>query len=507
MADFPTAKTEAVDNVTDVLAKHVNNLEDKVGIDGSVDTDSLDYKVNHFSETDPVYTAWDKDYDDLTNTPTIPTRDSLGLDTDDTVTFANLSGTNTGDNATNSNYSGLDTAKLNIDQTTPQTTVGTFTFPVLHTPTINGGILANDDITIQSTTHATKTTSYVILQPTSGNVGIGTTSPNNLLQVNDLISFTNADWRTQIGYQAGKYDLGQYNTWIGYQAGSANNSTGKTDAADYNTAVGYQALYSNTTGSRNSAQGYAALHSNTTGNRNSAQGVYALHSNTTGSYNSAQGYAALRYNTTGSYNSAQGMYALYSNTTGSYNSAQGVYALYSNTTGIRNSAQGYAALHSNTIGSSNTGVGYNTGRGITYGSGNTILGANVTGLAAGLTNNIILANGTGAIKAQNDGTDWNFTGNVGIEITAPTAKLHIVGSADTQQLIVKGNATQTANLVEIQNSSATVLVKVSGTGVFFPLQAATASAPAYVKGGLYFDLTLNKLMVGGATGWEALSSA
>ena len=163
-----------------------------------------------------------------------------------------------------------------------------------------------------------------------GNVGIGTTSPNNLLQVNDLISFTNADWRTQIGYQAGKYDLGQYNTWIGYQAGSANNSTGKTDAADYNTAVGYQALYSNTTGSNNSAQGNAALHSNTTGIRNSAQG-----------------YAALRYNTTGSYNSAQGMYALYSNTTGSYNSAQGVYALYSNTTGIRNSAQGYAALHSN----------------------------------------------------------------------------------------------------------------------------------------------------------------
>ena len=33
MADFPTAKTEAVDNVTDVLAKHINNLEDKVGID------------------------------------------------------------------------------------------------------------------------------------------------------------------------------------------------------------------------------------------------------------------------------------------------------------------------------------------------------------------------------------------------------------------------------------------------------------------------------------------
>jgi len=47
MADFPTAKTEAVDNVTDVLAKHINNLEDKVGIDSSADTSSLDYKVNN----------------------------------------------------------------------------------------------------------------------------------------------------------------------------------------------------------------------------------------------------------------------------------------------------------------------------------------------------------------------------------------------------------------------------------------------------------------------------
>ena len=47
MADFPTAKTNAVDNVTDVLAKHINNLENKVGIDGSTDSSSLDYKVRH----------------------------------------------------------------------------------------------------------------------------------------------------------------------------------------------------------------------------------------------------------------------------------------------------------------------------------------------------------------------------------------------------------------------------------------------------------------------------
>jgi len=42
---FPTDKTNAVDNVTDVLASHLNDIEDKIGLDDSVDTDTLDYKV------------------------------------------------------------------------------------------------------------------------------------------------------------------------------------------------------------------------------------------------------------------------------------------------------------------------------------------------------------------------------------------------------------------------------------------------------------------------------
>ena len=43
MADFPTALTSATDNVTDVVAAHLNNLEAKVGIDSSAVTKSLDY--------------------------------------------------------------------------------------------------------------------------------------------------------------------------------------------------------------------------------------------------------------------------------------------------------------------------------------------------------------------------------------------------------------------------------------------------------------------------------
>lgn len=43
--------------------------------------------------------------------------------------------------------------------------------------TLYGGTAANEDLTIQGTLHGTKTTSYVILQPSGGNVGIGTATP------------------------------------------------------------------------------------------------------------------------------------------------------------------------------------------------------------------------------------------------------------------------------------------------------------------------------------------
>jgi len=54
MADFPTAKTNAVDNETDVLAKHINNLENKVGIDNSTDANSLDYKAGALEDRMPT---------------------------------------------------------------------------------------------------------------------------------------------------------------------------------------------------------------------------------------------------------------------------------------------------------------------------------------------------------------------------------------------------------------------------------------------------------------------
>jgi hypothetical protein len=48
--------------------------------------------------------------------------------------------------------------------------------------------------------------------------------------------------------------------------------------------------------------------------------------------------------------------------------------------------------------------------------------------------------------------------------------------------------------------------KITANGTISPQQATTAAAPTYVKGAMYFDTTLNKLRIGGATGWETVTS-
>jgi hypothetical protein len=333
---------------------------------------------------------------------------------------------------------------------------------------------------------------------------------NTASGLNALYSNTTGNYNTASG-QGALYSntTGNYNTASG-QGALQSNTTGA-----YNTAMGMSALYYNTTGTSNSAMGVNALANNTTGAYNTASGVSALANNTTGAYNTASGQGALQSNTTGAYNTAMGMSALYYNTTGTSNSAMGVNALQNNTTGYSNSAVGQSALQdlttttiaataivngtayqivtmgtttsaqwiasgaitgrvgetftanatagvgTGTVATSaniatqclnNTALGRSAGRGITTGSGNTVIGANVTGLAAGLTNNVIIANGTGSIRVQSDATTITF--------------------AD----------------------------------VIKPPQAVTASAPAYVKGGMYFDTTLNKMRIGGATAWETVTS-
>jgi hypothetical protein len=63
----------------------------------------------------------------------------------------------------------------------------------------------------------------------------------------------------------------------------------------------------------------------------------------------------------------------------------------------------------------------------------------------------------------------------------------------------------------LQTSALTALTLDSSQNATFagtvkPQLATTAGAPAYVKGAIYFDTTLNKLRVGGATAWETITS-
>jgi len=93
---------------------------------------------------------------------------------------------------------------------------------------------------------------------TSGNVGIGTSSPAVKLDVVGAISSTTD--ATLSGVRVGK--------------GAGAIST--------NTALGSGALNSNTTGTSNTASGVNALQNNTTGSSNTASGTSALLNNTTG---------------------------------------------------------------------------------------------------------------------------------------------------------------------------------------------------------------------------------
>lgn len=71
---------------------------------------------------------------------------------------------------------------------------------------------------------------------------------------------------------------------------------------------------------------------------------------------------------------------------------------------------------------------------------------------------------------------------------------------------MKVNGTAGTYGLRVKNSSGTTVATIDSLGRMFPIAAATASAPAYVKGGMYFDTTLNKMRIGGATAWETVTS-
>ncbi len=363
---------------------------------------------------------------------------------------------------------------------------------------------------------ATGSNDILTVGASSGNVGIGTASPEEQLTItknfrlsptthenlNGIIykdgnrfihdfnygysgSTTTVGQNTFIGINAGNLTMGEgvispfqasYNVGVGASAFTSNTS------GNYNTAVGASSLYSNTSGANNTAFGYSALTSNMSGNYNTAVGASSLYSNTSG-YNTAVGYASLYSNISGNYNTAVGASSLYSNTSSANNTAVGYYALYFNTSGISNTALGSYALYNNTSGNSNTALGYHAFYNNKTGSTNVAVGINAGMLDAssqpliGSTNSIFLG---GSTKAQsNDQTNQIvigvnaigagsnsvvlgntsitktlLRGDIGIGTSSPATKLHIYDASSGPIITLSGLDTNYRGLVIKDTSDA-----------------------------------------------------
>lgn len=298
---------------------------------------------------------------------------------------------------------------------------------------LQGGVAANEDLTLEGTAHATKTTSYVILQPTAGNVGIGTTTPTAVLQIE--VDRSNAVLGSELstnGTFAANIDGWTGTNWA-YEAGAdgqARHTAGEVAALTQNIAVisgtTYQIAWTitgrtagtvaisvgavglGTSGSiAFAASGVGTLVAGATGNlalaitpttdfdgaitvisckaiTQTAQmaqawsdddsAVYGEVRGSASLYNFGAGTGTLQTNTIGYENTAFGCAALQANTTGFKNTAFGQAALSVNTTGNYNTAIGRASLYKTTIGSRNTGCGYGTLPENISGNSNTAVG-------------------------------------------------------------------------------------------------------------------------------------
>jgi hypothetical protein len=262
------------------------------------------------------------------------------------------------------------TGNFGIGTTSPSNKLGVSGF--IDVDGTTGGYKIDNRLILQ----ASSTNGSIMLGQSAGNSISSSGNYNTMLGYEAGYNTSTGDNALYAGYRAGYYATSSlYSTYLGYEAGRGN--TGTHQMGDYNTAVGYRALYVNTTGIYNTAIGYRTLASNTTGERNTATGYGALELNTTGNYNIAFGFNALNGNTTGSYNNAQGYQSLFYNTTGSYNATVGHSALLYNTSATNTTAIGYNAGAGTATYSSQGGTylgyqaGYSAGTGGDY---NTMLG-------------------------------------------------------------------------------------------------------------------------------------
>lgn len=248
----------------------------------------------------------------------------------------------------------------------------------------------------------------------SANIAVGaaalqnnTSGGNNIAMSSDaLVHNTSGSGNVAIGASALAANLtSNDNLAIGYQA--ALNTTG-----DNNIALGDGSLLTNTSGASNVAIGVSALAAAVSVDDNIAIGTLALTS-TTASDNLGIGKQALFSNVGGSFDIGLGFNTLGDNVDGYYNIAIGALANEANVHGAENITIGVGAAATAT-GSNNTIIGSQSGGGLTTGGSNTIIGRDVTGLSGGLSNNVILADGAGNIRYQDNAGAASIPGSLDV---------------------------------------------------------------------------------------------
>jgi hypothetical protein len=204
--------------------------------------------------------------------------------------------------------------------------------------------------------------------------------------------------------------------------------------------------------SSNVVLGKSAMRSNESGGYSVAVGFEALKSNTDGNSNTAIGHQALAGNTTGGANIAIGMNSMSKNTIGQQNIAIGQSTLYNNSEASGNTVIGNSAGVEITTGGYNTIVGHETAGGLSTGSGNTIIGRNA--YTGNISNNIVLSNGIGEIKARHNGTNWTLTGG----LTAGGISYPSVNGTSGQVLTTNGSGTASWTSPASSNSGSSLPV-------------------------------------------------